>query len=364
MLRRTFRRRIAPLVALVIGLCACNVRAQAGPPYSKEAIVGMLKGEVSPKRVAVLVRQRGIDFQIPPEVESELRRAGATAELVAMLREIAPTPQPAQIVIQTSPNAQVYLDDVFKGQASPQGRLVIDPAKPGDHALRVSLVGKRDYEQPVKVTAGETSNVQAALADIEKPKPTPPVEPPRRTVAAPVAGTVKENPKDGLETGLVKQSKWAPVHGNWQFSEGNATQLEEDVHPGLAVVLGSETASELTCDASRISGDDGFSVIVSYVSENLAAWWDIGGYGGTKSIVEYSLPDSGVFKMPQTDRPFLIETGRWYAIHLKREGSHVLGTVNGSLLLNINIPDPIGSKGRLGFRTWSSRMQFKNVSIR
>jgi len=52
----------------------------------------MLKGEVSPKRVAVLVRQRGIAFQITPEVDSELRRAGATAELLSTLREIAPTP--------------------------------------------------------------------------------------------------------------------------------------------------------------------------------------------------------------------------------------------------------------------------------
>jgi formylglycine-generating enzyme required for sulfatase activity len=88
---------MAPLVALVLGLGAVNVRAQAaGPPYTKEAIVGMLKGEVSPKRVAVLARQRGIDFQITSDVESELRRAGATAELLTTLREIAPKPSAPQ----------------------------------------------------------------------------------------------------------------------------------------------------------------------------------------------------------------------------------------------------------------------------
>jgi formylglycine-generating enzyme required for sulfatase activity len=75
-------------------------------------------------------------------------------------------PKPAQIVIQTSPNAQAYLDDVFKGQASPQGRLVIDPAKPGDHALRVSLAGKRNYEQKVTVIAGQVTKVTAVLADL------------------------------------------------------------------------------------------------------------------------------------------------------------------------------------------------------
>lgn len=92
--RRTFRIRITLPVALLVGVlcCAVNVWAQgASPrPYSKEGIIGLLKGEVSPKRIAVLARQRGIDFQITPKVESELRRAGATAELLATLREVAP----------------------------------------------------------------------------------------------------------------------------------------------------------------------------------------------------------------------------------------------------------------------------------
>ena len=91
--RRTFRIRITLPVALLVGIlsCAVNVWAQGVPPrpYSKEAIVGLLKGEVSPKRIAVLARQRGIDFQITSKVESELRRAGATAELLATLREVA-----------------------------------------------------------------------------------------------------------------------------------------------------------------------------------------------------------------------------------------------------------------------------------
>ena len=47
---------------------------------------------MSPKRIAVLARQRGINFVITPKVESELRRGGATAELLATLREIAPEP--------------------------------------------------------------------------------------------------------------------------------------------------------------------------------------------------------------------------------------------------------------------------------
>jgi serine/threonine-protein kinase len=78
----------------------------------------------------------------------------------------SPQPNPAQIVVQTSPNAQVYLDDTFKGQVGRKGRLVIEDPKPGDHALRVSLAGKKDYEQEITVSAGQRANVQAILEDL------------------------------------------------------------------------------------------------------------------------------------------------------------------------------------------------------
>ena len=71
----------------------------------------------------------------------------ALVNVLCASAQIRPQATPAQIVIQTSPNAQVYLDGVFKGQASAQGRLVTDNAKLGDHALRVSLAGKRSHEQ-------------------------------------------------------------------------------------------------------------------------------------------------------------------------------------------------------------------------
>jgi formylglycine-generating enzyme required for sulfatase activity len=94
LLRRNNRRNVAPLIALVLGatVCAVSVQAKSRKPYAKDAISAMLKGKVTRNRVAVLARQRGIDFQVTPEVESELRRAGATGSLLATLREVAPKP--------------------------------------------------------------------------------------------------------------------------------------------------------------------------------------------------------------------------------------------------------------------------------
>jgi formylglycine-generating enzyme required for sulfatase activity len=86
-----------------------------------------------------------------------------------------PAVKPAQIIVETSPNAEVYLDDQFVGWASPQGRLVIGSPKPGERALRVSLAGKRDYEMKVTVIAGQVANVVASLAELPEiaiPSPT------------------------------------------------------------------------------------------------------------------------------------------------------------------------------------------------
>jgi formylglycine-generating enzyme required for sulfatase activity len=105
----------------------------------------------------------------------------------AQLRpEVTPQKPPAakatQIVIQTSPNAEVYLDDTFKGKASARGRLVIDNPKPGEHALRISLAGKKQYEHSVNVRAGQVARVNAALADIQKPEVPKPVVGPTTVV--------------------------------------------------------------------------------------------------------------------------------------------------------------------------------------
>jgi hypothetical protein len=75
------------LVALLSG-CAS---AQATPkPLSKEDVLNFLKGDVSPKRVSEMVRQRGIDFQVTPTVEQAVRHAGGDDALIAVLREVTP----------------------------------------------------------------------------------------------------------------------------------------------------------------------------------------------------------------------------------------------------------------------------------
>jgi hypothetical protein len=54
----------------------------------------------------------------------------------------------------------------LKGQTNPEGRMVIDNPKPGDHTLQISLAGKRNHEQKVTVMAGQATKITAVLADL------------------------------------------------------------------------------------------------------------------------------------------------------------------------------------------------------
>jgi len=168
---KTLATRLAGLAALI--LCASAVapfaRPQAPPKaLTKQDVIRLLKGDVAPKRVAAIARERGIDFQMTTEVEGDLRQAGTTEELLKALREISPKPlAPPVLEIQSKPgHAQVYVDDAFSGETSDQGRLKVLNLAPGNHRVRLTHDGYHDDEQAIDLVAGQTASVSASLKTI------------------------------------------------------------------------------------------------------------------------------------------------------------------------------------------------------
>jgi hypothetical protein len=152
-------------------------------PLSKEAVIRLLKGEVSPNRVAAITREQGIDFQMSPETEKELRAAGATEELLASLRDLTAT-----LLLGSTPgDAQVYVDDEFVGKTNTEGRLKVSNLAVGEHRVRLSLDGYRDREEKLNLAAGSTTY----RTDLEALKP---------GATAPVAAAkVAKEPMKGTE---------------------------------------------------------------------------------------------------------------------------------------------------------------------
>jgi hypothetical protein len=171
--RKTY---IEVLCVFLITVFVSEATGQAPPkPLSKDRIVQLLKGDVSPARVAELAHQRGIDFEITPDAEKELRNAGATDALITTLRGLAPKRDTAReepalpvLVIESTPGgAQVFVDDEFISRTSSEGRLKIR-LKPGQHRVRLSLEGYSDHEQSAQLVDGSSTELTVRLTQLSK----------------------------------------------------------------------------------------------------------------------------------------------------------------------------------------------------
>jgi hypothetical protein len=94
---RLGRPYLATFLATAWALLLCAViwpgRADAQKPrkaLERDQVIELLESGVAPTRVAELARDYGIAFEITEQVETQLRDAGATDELLATLRELAP----------------------------------------------------------------------------------------------------------------------------------------------------------------------------------------------------------------------------------------------------------------------------------
>jgi formylglycine-generating enzyme required for sulfatase activity len=156
------------------------IREVKPKPLTREQIGKLVAGGVPSERAAALVKQRGIDFLPDEQYLDMLRTAGGDDTLLAAVRQ-ASAAVTAELVVTTSPGAAVYLDGALQGRANPQGELAAK-ARPGAHALKVLLKGKKDFEQSVTLAARQTTKIEARLEAL-----------------APIPGQVRVSPKDGLK---------------------------------------------------------------------------------------------------------------------------------------------------------------------
>jgi formylglycine-generating enzyme required for sulfatase activity len=161
---------------LLLAIAAQPARPQEAPkPLSKFQVMELVQAGMKGAELAQWVRQHGIDFDLTDDFVQELRKAGAGEGVIQVLRAARPSPPKrdgvqagaavmAGLLVETSPNAEVFVDGVSQGHANPQGEFTIK-AKPGDHTLKVSLAGKEEIQQNVTLATGPLSRIEARLAD-------------------------------------------------------------------------------------------------------------------------------------------------------------------------------------------------------
>ncbi len=101
---------------------------------------------------------------------ASLRPAAPAPAQSEAVRPPPPLPPPTLALALQPANVQVYVDDIFKGMTSAEGRLVVEGLAPGAHRVRMNLIGYTEAARTVELKAGETAAIEAKL-EPAGPKP-------------------------------------------------------------------------------------------------------------------------------------------------------------------------------------------------
>ncbi len=146
--------------------------AQTTKELSKEDIIKLLDAEVASRRIEALVEERGVLFELTPEIEQELRRAGANADLIEVIRTNAKPPAPAELVVESnSGDTEVFVDGRSLARTSTGGWAKISALPPGKHEVRLVAAGFNDFTQVVELKSGETFTLSPVLTKAKPPSP-------------------------------------------------------------------------------------------------------------------------------------------------------------------------------------------------
>lgn len=219
------------VLALSINFAPPSSLAQKkAKPLAKHEIIYLLTFQ-PPTNVIGIVRDEGVAFELTPEAERDLRAAGATDALLEAVRQLAP--KGPVLVIQSSPgNAQVFVDDELIARTSPEGRLKISTLSAGEHRVRISMEGYRDYERSLTFMPGRTETLPASL-ETASPQPIGPASPAPaasgeaaralRTQRPPGPGTRRAAPQwKSREEYDAYNAMWSEKNLNHKISLGEA----------------------------------------------------------------------------------------------------------------------------------------------
>ena len=131
--------------------------------------------------------------------------------------------------------------------------------------------------------------------------------------------------------------KWQQVsEGDWKIKNGKLQQTNT-WHPynpiGAISVFGDEEWSNYTYTfkATKTDGGEGFLIPFLYEDENNMFFWNIGGWGNTKSAlqrVENGIKSEGIH---ETTTDFIVETGKTYDIKIVVSDYNIKGYIDGEL---------------------------------
>ncbi len=123
---------------------------------------------------------------------------------------------------------------------------------------------------------------------------------------------------------------WRINGGKWDPQDGAVKQTLADAE--TTAVTGDPAWTDYTVrlKARKTAGREGFMVVWHAVDGQNFDWWNVGGWGNTRTQCEGTYDGGREAFGPESN--FRVETGRWYDLRLEVSGRHVRGFVDGKLV--------------------------------
>lgn len=129
-------------------------------------------------------------------------------------------------------------------------------------------------------------------------------------------------------------NKWAFSGGDWERAEGRLKQSAAQTDVRATAGDPSWSDYTLTLKARKTGGAEGMLIMFGSKDHDDFYWWNLGGWGNTRSAIEKSVGGSrGVIG---ASVPLQIETGRWYDIKIELQGTTIRAYLDGKLIHEIN----------------------------
>ena len=137
---------------------------------------------------------------------------------------------------------------------------------------------------------------------------------------------------------------WKTVHGTWVVENGAVHQTSDQTDCRATIGDASWKDYTLTMKARKHSGNEGFLILFHAHGDDYL-WWNIGGWGNTRTIVERA-ENGAKGELGTANTDIKVEDNRWYDIRLEVRGRDIKGYLDGKLVTqttdeSLKQPDPV-----------------------
>ncbi len=137
-------------------------------------------------------------------------------------------------------------------------------------------------------------------------------------------------------------SQWSPQSGSWAATGGRYVQSSTSVNDARSIVTGAYAKDwsnyTLELDATKLGGAEGFLVGFGATGTNNFYWWNLGGWGNSRSVLQRATGGSAS-EVKALEGESLV-TGQTYHVKVVVDGTHIELYLDGELQMSYDQPAP------------------------